>query len=358
MSIPFTDREAGRDFSDEKTPPKTAWVGSHDAERSRRVARDRATSAGEGSPLELRQPVIPPSETSSVRRHVVRTDATLPKRSIRRWRLGSGQPPRRSSPDSGAVTRHGFRIGVGGRATSCFPAFGVFIGGSRRRSRTSASPKVSRCQLPRPRHRKVLDQDRGHAADLCRRDRRRHRVSGTYKITKFAMEKASWWPREPSPAPLGGSDDTVKKAVTIPTCKAPAAGRCSGCRRCPGARHVPDPQSGTLGPLDLNLLNLRVQLNQVDLDLTAATKASGPAPMFCGEGSAHSPTWALNRHRMWPGTGAAQHAKPPVCRLRFSPLPSVARIDDGMIRSAHGEEPTHTQQRSLRPDALVVYRWG
>ena len=75
MSIPFGDRGDWSDFSDEKTPPKTAWVGSHDARlRTRRVPRERDAFAREGSPMELRQPDIPPSETSSVPRHGVRTE--------------------------------------------------------------------------------------------------------------------------------------------------------------------------------------------------------------------------------------------------------------------------------------------
>jgi len=129
------------------------------------VPRERDAFAREGSPMELRQPDIPPSETSSGPRHGVRTDATTTEALNSAGDVsGLGRHPHRSGPDSGAVSRHGFQVGDGGRATSCLPAFGVFRGGSRPRSRPSASPKVSRCQLPRPRPPGVLDQDRGHSA--------------------------------------------------------------------------------------------------------------------------------------------------------------------------------------------------
>jgi hypothetical protein len=92
-------------------------------------------------------------------------------------------------------------------------------------------------------------------------------VEGTYKITKFAVEKGELVAKGTFTGTLGGEDDTVKKAVTIPVSKAPAA---------PAAQAQDVQALATcqvlnllLGPLDLNLLGLRVQLNQVDLDITA-----------------------------------------------------------------------------------------
>jgi len=67
----------------------------------------------------------------------------------------------------------------------------------------------------------------------------------------------------------GDADDTIKKTVTVPVSKAPAA---------PAAAAQDVEALATcqilnllLGPLDLNVLGLRVQLNQVDLDITGET---------------------------------------------------------------------------------------
>jgi hypothetical protein len=92
-------------------------------------------------------------------------------------------------------------------------------------------------------------------------------VTGTYKITKFAVEKGELVAKGTFTGTLGSADDTVKKAVTIPVSKKPAtpaaaAGDVEALATCQILNLL-------LGPLDLNLLGLRVQLNQVDLDITA-----------------------------------------------------------------------------------------
>ena len=77
----------------------------------------------------------------------------LPKRSTRRVTSRVlGRHPHRSGPDSGAVTRHGFQIGDGGRATMLFRRF-CSRGGSRPRSRPSASPRYRDVNCPVPAHR-------------------------------------------------------------------------------------------------------------------------------------------------------------------------------------------------------------
>ena len=109
-------------------------------------------------------------------------------------------------------------------------------------------------------------------------------VDGTYKIAKFAVEKGELVAKGTFTGSLGGVDDTFKKAVTIPVSKAPAA---------PVAEAQDVEALATcqvlnllLGPLDLNLLGRRVQLNQVDLDITAV---EGPGNLLgnllCGVAS-------------------------------------------------------------------------
>ena len=95
-------------------------------------------------------------------------------------------------------------------------------------------------------------------------------VKGYYKITKFAVEKGKLVAKGTLTATLGGTDDTVKKAVTVPVSKAPAktpapgaaAGDVQALATCP----ILDL---SLGPLDLNLLGLVVHLDEVNLTIDA-----------------------------------------------------------------------------------------
>ncbi len=93
-------------------------------------------------------------------------------------------------------------------------------------------------------------------------------VNGTYKITKFAEEKGKLVAKGTFTGTLGSDDDIVKKAVSIPVsldpdAEAPAAAKdVAALATCQVLNLL-------LGPLDLNILGLRVQLNQIDLDITA-----------------------------------------------------------------------------------------
>ena len=90
-------------------------------------------------------------------------------------------------------------------------------------------------------------------------------VEGTYKITRFAVQKGELVAKGVFTGSIGSDDDTVRKAVTIPVSKAPAAAEDDVTTQQVSC----DVLNLLLGPLDLNLLGLRVQLNQVDLDITA-----------------------------------------------------------------------------------------
>jgi hypothetical protein len=95
-------------------------------------------------------------------------------------------------------------------------------------------------------------------------------VRGHYKITKFAVEKGKLVAKGTLTATLGEADDTVKKAVTVPVsldpADAPAEGAAAGDVQAQATCQI---LNLLLGPLDLNLLGLRVQLDTVDLDITA-----------------------------------------------------------------------------------------
>ena len=90
-------------------------------------------------------------------------------------------------------------------------------------------------------------------------------VTGTYKITRFATKGGELVAKGTFVGEVGelGDVSRVKKAVTIPVSGAATEGEV-------GAAQVScDILNLVLGPLDLNLLGLRVQLNQVELDITA-----------------------------------------------------------------------------------------
>jgi len=94
-------------------------------------------------------------------------------------------------------------------------------------------------------------------------------VKGTYKIKKFAVEKGELVAKGTFTGTLGQDDDIVKKAVTIPVGKPDGAAARGLAAQDVQAQAVCDILHLQLGPLDLNLLGLRVQLNQVNLDITA-----------------------------------------------------------------------------------------
>ncbi len=94
-------------------------------------------------------------------------------------------------------------------------------------------------------------------------------IEGTYKITKFAVEKGELVAKGTfTGKTLGGDgEDAVKKAVTVPIQGATAdpgaaAGDVQALATCP----ILDL---SLGPLDLNLLGLVVHLDEVNLTIDA-----------------------------------------------------------------------------------------
>ena len=103
-------------------------------------------------------------------------------------------------------------------------------------------------------------------------------VNGTYKITKFAVEKGKLVAKGTFTGTIKGSDgtDTVKKAVTIPVSQGAsdtplAAGQDVQAQ---ATCHV---LNLSLGPLDLNLLGLVVHLDEVNLIIDAV---SGPGALL------------------------------------------------------------------------------
>jgi hypothetical protein len=94
------------------------------------------------------------------------------------------------------------------------------------------------------------------------------KVEGTYKITKFAVEKGKLVAKGTFTGNIvGDPEGTIKKAVTVPVVGAAAD---------PGAA-AQDVQALaicpildlSLGPLDLNLLGLVVHLDEVNLQIDA-----------------------------------------------------------------------------------------
>jgi hypothetical protein len=104
-------------------------------------------------------------------------------------------------------------------------------------------------------------------------------VNGTYKITKFAVEKGKGLVAKGTfTGTIKGSDgtDTVKKAVTIPVSKGTsdtplAAGQDVQAQATCNVLNL------SLGPLDLNLLGLVVHLDEVNLIIDAV---SGPGALL------------------------------------------------------------------------------
>ena len=101
-------------------------------------------------------------------------------------------------------------------------------------------------------------------------------VKGTYKITKFAVEKGKLVAKGTFTGTLGGDDDTVKKAVTIPVSQgATAAPAAAG--QDVQAQATCNVLNLSLAPLDLNLLGLVVHLDEVNLIIDAV---SGPGALL------------------------------------------------------------------------------
>lgn len=100
-------------------------------------------------------------------------------------------------------------------------------------------------------------------------------VEGTYKITKFAVEKGKLVAKGTFTGKILGSDgtDTVKKAVTIPVSQ--GAEDASG--QDVQAQATCNVLNLSLGPLDLNLLGLVVHLDEVNLIIDAV---SGPGALL------------------------------------------------------------------------------
>ena len=103
-------------------------------------------------------------------------------------------------------------------------------------------------------------------------------VNGTYKITKFAVEKGKLVAKGTFTGTIVGSDgtDTVKKAVTIPVSKGPPTLRASAAQDVQALATCPILDL-SLGPLDLNLLGLVVHLDEVNLNIDAE---SGPGNLL------------------------------------------------------------------------------
>ena len=74
----------------------------------------------------------------------------------------------------------------------------------------------------------------------------------------------------------GDADDTIKKKVTVPVSKAPAAAGAAAQAQDVQAHATCQILNLSLGPLDLNVLGLRVHLDEVDLDITGI-----PARAIC-----------------------------------------------------------------------------
>jgi hypothetical protein len=92
-------------------------------------------------------------------------------------------------------------------------------------------------------------------------------VTGVYKITRFVERNGDLFAKGTFVGTIesAGDDSKVKKAVTIPV--AVTSGAAGGDV---AAQQVScDILNLQLGPLDLNLLGLRVELDQVNLDITA-----------------------------------------------------------------------------------------
>jgi hypothetical protein len=99
-------------------------------------------------------------------------------------------------------------------------------------------------------------------------------VTGTYKITKFAVEKGELVAKGTFTGNIvdGDGSDTIKKAVTIPVSQgaSPAGEDVQAQATC-------NLLNLSLGPLDLNLLGLVVHLDEVNLIIDAV---SGPGALL------------------------------------------------------------------------------
>ena len=110
-------------------------------------------------------------------------------------------------------------------------------------------------------------------------------VTGNYKITKFAVEKGKLVAKGTFTGNIvgGDPDDTIKKKVTVPVSKAPAAPAAAAQAQDVESLATCQILNLLLGPLDLNVLGLRVQLNQVDLDITGVPGAGNLlGNLLCG----------------------------------------------------------------------------
>ena len=101
---------------------------------------------------------------------------------------------------------------------------------------------------------------------------------------------------------LGGADNTVKKAVTIPSTRRP--------------------------PTDANVGR-------------GASKAPGPTPMSCGGRISAQPIMGADPHRICRDPEPRSTPSPPAAGSGLS-SPDAVRVVDSMIRSAHREEHQFT----------------
>ena len=108
-------------------------------------------------------------------------------------------------------------------------------------------------------------------------------VKGTYKITKFAVEKGKLVAKGTFTGNIvdGDADDTIKKAVTIPVSQGPPLLRAAAQAQDVQAQATCNVLNLSLGPLDLNLLGLVVHLDEVNLIIDARVGPGGLCSAIC-----------------------------------------------------------------------------
>ncbi len=96
-------------------------------------------------------------------------------------------------------------------------------------------------------------------------------ITGTYKIKRFKEKNGDLIAKGTFTGTLGGADDQVKKAVRIPVSGAttPAAAKVAAPAQAAAQATTCQVLDLVLGPLDLNLLGLKVHLDTVHLNITA-----------------------------------------------------------------------------------------
>lgn len=125
--------------------------------------------------------------------------------------------------------------------------------------------------------------------------------AGTLDIRKFVASKRKLVALGKISGELttkNGKTKTVKRAVRVPVTAingVALAGGDAAAGRVEARQVACDILNLTLGPLDLNLLGLRVQLNQVDLDITAVPGAGLLGDLLCAVANLLSPLGALAR---------------------------------------------------------------